>query len=105
MNIRAFYFALALIPTMAMAQSPAPEPAAASKPINAATHAVLLVNRPERFTEEQWLDMMQKPVNRSLYMLRVTQTMLDTLDATQLDSRFRYEMVQEHGIRPGRPAH
>lgn len=93
MSIRAFYFALALMPAMAMAQSPAPEPAAASKPINAATRAVLVANRPERFTTEQWLEMMQKPANQSLYPLRITPAMLDTLDATQLDIRYRYQMT------------
>lgn len=42
---------------------------------------------------QEWLRMMEKPVSRSLYPLRVTQAMLDTLDATQLDMRFQYQMV------------
>lgn len=37
--------------------------------------------------------MMQEPVNWSLYPLRITPAMLDTLDARQLDVRFRYQMM------------
>ncbi|MDX9750686.1 MAG: hypothetical protein RBT71_06360 [Flavobacteriales bacterium] len=84
-----------LHPARASAQAVASDPVQEPRPINAATRAVLLANKPERFTEAQWLDMMEKPVNRSLYPLRVTQAMLvspygDTLDAQALDIRFRY---------------
>ncbi|MCC6542179.1 MAG: hypothetical protein IT225_08160 [Flavobacteriales bacterium] len=57
---------------------------------------MVLANKPERFTQEEWLQMMEKPVSRSLHPLRVTQAMLDTLDARQLDLRFQYQMVPEH---------
>ncbi len=90
MSIRAFFLVLALFPAAASAQTVASDPVQEPKPINAATRAVLLANKPERFTEVQWLDMMEKPVNRSLYPLRVTQAALDTLDVQQLDLRFRY---------------
>ena len=45
--------------------------------------------------EADWLRMMEKPVNRTLYPLRITQAMLDTLDATKLDLRYQYVMVKE----------
>jgi len=93
MNIRAFYFAFALIPAMAMAQGPGSKPTQEVRPINFATRAVLLANKPEHFTEKEWLKMMQEPVNWSLYPLRITPAMLDTLDARQLDVRFRYQMM------------
>ncbi|HMN04105.1 MAG TPA: hypothetical protein PKD45_00090 [Flavobacteriales bacterium] len=63
--------------------------------VNATTLAVLLANRPERFTENEWLRMMQEPVNRALFPLRVTPGMLDTLDGREMDLRFRYVMVGE----------
>lgn len=91
MSIRFILFALVLFPAVAMAQSPASKPE--DKPPNPPTLAVLLANRPARFTEAEWLRMMEKSVNRSLYPLRVTQAMLDTLDARALDPRFRYELV------------
>ena len=42
----------------------------------------------------EWLKMMLEPVNATLYPIRLTQAMLDTLDATKLDPRYRYEMVR-----------
>ena len=39
--------------------------------------------------------MMLQPVNASLYPIRITQALLDTIDATQLDMRYQYIMVQE----------
>lgn len=65
--------------------------------------AVLLANRPAHIEQAKWLAMMTQPVNRSLYPLRITQAMLDTLDATQLDERFQYIMVpgaSGTGLRP-----
>ncbi|MDX9750630.1 MAG: hypothetical protein RBT71_06080 [Flavobacteriales bacterium] len=88
MSIRTFFLVLALFPAAVSAQTGASDPV--PKPINAATRAVLLANKPERFTEVQWLDMMEKPVNRSLYPLHITQAALATLDVQQLDLRFRY---------------
>ena len=71
--------------------------------VNGTTLAVLLANRPDRFTEEQWLKMMQEPVNQALFPLRVTQGMLDTLDGREMDLRFRYIFIPDqtphHGPR------
>lgn len=78
-----------LLPLLAPAQQPPPVV------YNAPTLAVILTNKPERFTEVVWLRMLENPVNRSLYPLQVTQAMLDTLDATQLDRRFQYVMVKK----------
>ncbi|MCB9184391.1 MAG: hypothetical protein H6591_10765 [Flavobacteriales bacterium] len=80
-----------LLPLLAMAQGPA---RTAPAPFNAPTLVVLLANRPTHIEEAKWLEMMQEPVNRSLYPLRVTQAMLDTLDATLLDRRFNYELIR-----------
>jgi hypothetical protein len=55
---------------------------------------VLLANRPAQIDEAKWLAMMQDPVNRSLYPLRITQATLDTLDGRLLDQRFQYIMVR-----------
>ncbi len=77
-----------LLPLLTQAQQPPPVVH------NAPTLAVILTNKPERFTKVEWLRMLENPVNRSLYPLQVTQAMLDTLDATQLDRRFQYVMVE-----------
>jgi hypothetical protein len=92
MRKRSMLFILAWLPIMALAQSPSAKPVQESKAINAITRAVVLANKPEKFTQAEWLLMMEKPVNRSLYPLRVTQAMLDTLDARALDVRFLYMM-------------
>lgn len=78
-----------LLPLLAMAQGPA-----STAPFNAPTLVVLLANKPTHIEEAKWLEMMQQPVNRSLYPLRVTQAMLDTLDGTLLDRRFQYVMAR-----------
>jgi hypothetical protein len=57
--------------------------------------AVLRANCPKGMAEMDWLKLMEQPVNQSLYPLRITQAMLDTLDATQLDPRFRYVLVND----------
>jgi hypothetical protein len=94
MSIRAFTFALALLPLALLAQAPVPVQATGTP--NATMRAVLLANRPEHFTEQQWLRMMEQPVNRSLYPLRITQAMLDTLDAAKLEMRYQYMLVPEN---------
>lgn len=96
MNMRSISFLLLLCPVLAMAQT-STDPSAGdpqAKPEwNAATRTVLLANRPPQFTEAEWLRMMERPVNRSLYPVRINQAMLDTLDAKALDLRFRYELI------------
>jgi len=71
----------------------AQQPVTPTAPFNAPTLAMLLANRPAHIEQAKWLEMMQQPVNRSLYPLRITQATLDTLDATLLDRRFQYIMV------------
>ncbi|MBV6404524.1 MAG: hypothetical protein IT228_00645 [Flavobacteriales bacterium] len=96
MSIRVFFLALLLSPLVALGQksaSPADGNPVGSPDLNATTRTVLLANRPAQFTEGEWLRMMEKSVNRSLYPLRVTREMLDTLDTKALDLRFRYEMT------------
>jgi hypothetical protein len=61
---------------------------------NATTRAVLLANCPKGMAEADWLKLMEKPVNRTLYPLRLTQAMLDTLDAEKLDLKYRYVLVR-----------
>ena len=60
---------------------------------NSTTHAVLLANR-LGMPEADWLRLMEKPENAALYPLRITQAMLDTLDANKLDLRYRYVLVE-----------
>ncbi|HRO98219.1 MAG TPA: hypothetical protein PLN54_02160 [Flavobacteriales bacterium] len=96
MNPRLMLFLLVLCPLTAFAQAPITtntDSSATAQEWNGPTRAVLLANKPERFTEGEWLRMMEKSVNRSLYPLRVTREMLDTLDTKALDLRFRYEMT------------
>jgi hypothetical protein len=40
--------------------------------------------------EADWLKLMERPENRALYPLRITQGMLDTLDMRQLDPAYLY---------------
>ena len=96
-------FVLALVPAMAVAQQPAPKPGSgtphATSPAlrdgGQSMRAVLLANRPAQYTEAEWLRMMAQPVNRSLFPLRITPAMLDTLDANALDRRFQYVLERE----------
>lgn len=91
--MRCILFLAALLPVFALAQGSSAQ--SKLQPPNAPTLAVLLANRPDHIPKEQWLSMMEQPVNRSLYPLRVTQAMLDTIDARQLDRMFQYVMVKE----------
>jgi len=90
MSARAFLLALLLSPLLALAQVQTPPSATAS--FNGPTLAVLLANRPAHIEQAQWLAMMEKPVNSSLYPLRLTQATLDTLNGSALDRRFNYIM-------------
>lgn len=64
---------------------------------NATTRAVLLANCPKGMAKANWLKLMAQPLNTSLYPLLITQAMLDTLDAKELDMRYRYVLVSLHG--------
>ncbi|MCC6839595.1 MAG: hypothetical protein IT230_05490 [Flavobacteriales bacterium] len=96
MNHRIFAFLLAFAPFLAAAQQPEPT---LKRPglegFNAETRTVLLANRPMDVPQADWLKLMANPVNASLFPLRITQPMLDTLDAGKLDARFRYVLVRE----------
>ncbi|MBL7982137.1 MAG: hypothetical protein JNL52_10060 [Flavobacteriales bacterium] len=91
MSMRNLLLLAALLPIFVTAQGPA---STGQAPYNAPTLAVLLANRPAHIEEAKWLAMMQDPVNRSLYPLRISQATLDTLDGRQLDRRFQYIMVR-----------
>ena len=62
---------------------------------NALTMQVIMAQRPAQIAPSQWKEIMLKPVNYSLYPIKITQGLLDTIDATQLDMRYQYIMVQE----------
>jgi hypothetical protein len=59
-----------------------------------AMRVVLLANCPKGMAEADWLKLMESPENRTLYPLRITQGMLDTLDMRQLDPGFYYMMAR-----------
>lgn len=67
------------------------------------TLTVLLANCPKSMSATEWLRMMEVPANRSLFPLRITQGMLDTLPVKELDLRFQYVFApntpQLHEIR------
>ena len=69
------------------------DPAGTGVP-NALTMQVIMAQKHTGVSDAQWRKMMLEPVNATLYPIRLTQAMLDTLDATQLDIRYRYEMVR-----------
>lgn len=96
MNHRNFAFLLAFAPCLAAAQQPeAPLKRPGVEGCNAETRSVLLANRPTDMPQADWLKLMANPVNASLFPLRITQPMLDTLDAGKLDAGFRYVLVRE----------
>lgn len=94
MRKRSTLLAAASVPIMALAQGPGSKPVQAPKPINAPTLAVLLANRPAHIDVAKWLEMMEQPVHRSLYPLRITPAALDTLDGRLLDRGFQYILVR-----------
>ena len=105
MKYRKLISLLALLPVLALAQVPSTSPSPREKgprveAPNAETRAVLLANCPKDLTGQQWLKLMEKPENAVLFPLRVTQAMLDTLDATKLDLRYRYMLVGEQHTAP-----
>ena len=93
MSMRALIFILLVLPLGLLAQNPPVSPAPTS--FNATTLAILLANRPGHIEQSKWLDMMEKPVHRALYPMRITPTTLDTLDGSLLDRRFQYILVNE----------
>lgn len=69
-------------------------PSGVEKP-NALTMQVIMAQRPATIPEAQWKEMMLKPVNYSLYPIKISQALVDTIDATQLDMRYQYVFVGE----------
>lgn len=92
-----FLFMLALIsPLMVFAQDPAKRPKSlAVEPPNSLTMQVLMAQRPKGITEAQWKEMVLDPTTPVLFPIRVTRTMLDTLDGRELDLRWQYVFVRE----------
>jgi hypothetical protein len=88
---------LTLLPAWALAQTPPQPPRipAPHEPLNATTLAVLRANQPKGMAWEEWLRIMQSPDGATLYPLRVTPAMLDSLDGREMDLRFHYMMVRE----------
>ena len=108
MSLRNIIALLTLVPALAWAQSAVPagtpdpvnpeilskkDPVRSEAP-NALTMQVIMAQKHTGISDEQWRKMMLEPVNASLYPIRLSQGMLDTIDATQLDMRYRYEMVR-----------
>ena len=89
MSARAILLVLLWVPVFVLAQQPV------SKPPNALTLQLIMAQRPAHIPAEQWQTMMQQPVHIALHPIYITQAMLDTLDAAQLDSRYQYVMVKE----------
>ncbi|MBP6310735.1 MAG: hypothetical protein KA408_00585 [Flavobacteriales bacterium] len=80
-----FLFASALI-----AQSP-------KEPLKPLTLQLLMQQKPATLSVEDWQKVIANPASASLYPIRITQAMLDTVDATALDIRWQYVMVEERG--------
>ena len=92
MSRRAWIFPFLLLALTGRAQQPAgPSPL---------TEKLLLAQKPEGITVEQWSELIRKPATASLYPIRLTQAMLDTLDVKQLDIRYQYVMLKEEEPAP-----
>ena len=95
MNIQVAFILWGLFALSAQAQQPSSPAGRTVNDLNTTSQAVLMANRPSAFTPEQWLLWMEDPVNRSFYPLRITQSLLDTVDPRELDLRFRYIMTSD----------
>ena len=121
MSYRNFVCLLALLPVLGWAQVPAPLTVSSSNSgatlrsthsvrevendrdntvrweegLTPETRTVLLANCPKDMAQADWLRLMENPVSRSLYPLRISQALLDTLDGSKLDLRFQYVLVPE----------
>ena len=69
------------------AQHPVPAPPTPQ------TEALLMAQRPSQFSEDQWRRIIRNPGNAGVYPIRLTPSMLDTLDASKLDKRYFYKMM------------
>ncbi len=99
MSTRIVLFLALLLPVFASGQSPAtawPAP-------NALTMQVLMAQRPAHIPEVQWQAMVLQPTHAGLYPIRITQALLDTIDATQLDRRYQCIMVRDEPRPPVQP--
>ena len=69
------------------------DPAGTGVP-NALTMQVVMAQKHTGISDAQWRKIVLEPINATWYPIRLTQVMLDTLDATKLDARYRYELVR-----------
>ena len=108
MSYRKLVFVLAFVPVLGWAQAPAALTVSSSavendkgnmvrweEGLTPETRTVLLANCPKDMAQADWLRLMENPVSRSLYPLRISQALLDTLDGSKLDLRFQYVLVPE----------
>ncbi|MBP6310737.1 MAG: hypothetical protein KA408_00595 [Flavobacteriales bacterium] len=83
-------FAAFLFASVLVAQTP-------KEPIKPLTLQLLMQQKPSTLSVEDWQKVIANPASASLYPIRITQAMLDTLDAKELDIRWQYVMVEERG--------
>jgi len=69
-------------------------------PLKPLTLHLLMAQKPPTIAVEDWQKVIANPASASLYPIRLTQTMLDTLDATALDLRWQYVMVEKERPTP-----
>ena len=79
---------LLLSPAALRAQELAQHP----PPANEYTLHLLMAQRPAEMAPEQWKLIVGNPANATLFPIRLTQSMLDTLDTEKLDKRWQYVM-------------
>ncbi|MBP6310733.1 MAG: hypothetical protein KA408_00575 [Flavobacteriales bacterium] len=82
-----------LLASSVAAQSP-------KEPLKPLTVQLLMQQRPATLSVEDWQKVIANPASASLYPIRITQTMLDTVDASALDIRWQYVMVEEERQTP-----
>ncbi len=87
--MRILLLILLLSPAAMRAQEVAQHP----PPANEYTLHLLMAKRPAEMAPEQWKLIVGNPANATLFPIRLTQAMLDTLDAMQLDRRYQYVML------------
>jgi hypothetical protein len=87
--MRILLLTLLLVPVVMLAQEVAPK---GLPPVNEYTLRLLMAQRPAEVAPEQWRLVVGNPANATLFPIRLTQAMLDTLDARELDPRYQYVM-------------
>jgi len=85
-----FILTATLFASALMAQSP-------KEPLKPLTLQLLMAQRPPTISVHDWQKVIANPASATLYPIQLSQAMLDTLDATALDIRWQYVMVEERG--------